>query len=282
MTVKGTAKTHRLWATEPGLFFGAFSTEEFALPLALVLYGLAANVIGFGSWIAVLLGVVITAFFIPNMLRKGTVDLLLAKPISRPTLICYKYLGGLTFIFFSTIYAIGGIWLALGIRSGLWANGTLLLIFTITFFFAILYAVSTLVAVVTRSVVASILVTILAWFVFFVIGQAYNFVDEYQRRQEQREKVNPMMNDPARGEESEWVRWIMTGIRVVHAVSPRTEDLNRLNNLIVQTDFLSGNLGDMSKFDTSKRNWWDCLLVSTAWIFIFLGLSCVWFYFKDY
>lgn len=280
MNIQGTAKTHRLWATEPGLFFGALSTEEFALPLALVLYALAGNVIGFGSWIAVLLGVIITAFFIPNMLRKGTIDLLLTKPISRPALILNKYLGGLTFIFFTTAYAIGGIWFVLGIRSGLWANGALLLIFTITFFFAILYAVSTFVAVVTRSVVASILITIVAWFGFFVIGKTYTFVDDYQRKQEDRAKV--MMNDAPRAEEPEWLRWVIGGIRAAHAVAPRTEDLNRLNSLIVQTDFLSGNLGDMSKFDTSKRNWWECVFVSAGWIAVFLGLASAWFYFKDY
>src|SRR5262249_60072701 len=136
-----------------------------------------------------------------------------------------KDLGGLMCMFVRTASAIGGIWLVLVIGYGLWDNGTLLLIFTITFFFAILYAVSTLVAVVTRSVVASILVTILAWFVFFVIGQSYTFVDDYQRKQEEREKVNPEMNHQARAGDPEWARWIMTGIRAVNPISPRPEDL---------------------------------------------------------
>ena len=33
--------------------------------------------------IALLIGVIITAFFIPNMLRKGSVDLIISKPIGR-------------------------------------------------------------------------------------------------------------------------------------------------------------------------------------------------------
>ena len=36
-----------------------------------------------GAWVALLTGVIITSFFVPNMLRKGTVDLLLVKPIQR-------------------------------------------------------------------------------------------------------------------------------------------------------------------------------------------------------
>ena len=70
--------------------------------------------------------------------------------------------------------------------------------------------------------------------------------------------------------------------RTHHAVSPRTEDLNQLNDLIVYTDFMSGSLADMNKFDNSKVIWWESLLVSAIWIGIFVGLGTLWFYFKDY
>ena len=56
------------------------------------------------------------------MLRKGTVDMLVVKPIHRVALLLYKYIGGLTFIFLNTVVAIGGVWLALGLRSGIWAD----------------------------------------------------------------------------------------------------------------------------------------------------------------
>ena len=108
-------------------------------------------IVGFigSAWIGILVSIVITAFFIPNMLRKGTVDLLLVKPIHRTTLLLYKYVGGLTFIFLNTAVAVLGIWLALGLRSGVWATPFSLSIFVLTFFFAILYSASTLFAVLT-------------------------------------------------------------------------------------------------------------------------------------
>lgn len=281
--VTGTPSTHRLWATAPCLFFGAFPLEFFAAPLSQLLYFLASYVIKFGSWVAMLLGIVITSFFIPNMLRKGTIDLLLVKPINRWLLLTYKYLGGLIFIFFTTGYAIGGVWLTLGLRSGLWANGTLILILTLTFFFAILYAVSAFVAVITRSVVASILLTVAAWFVFMVIGLLYTGVDLAERMEEQELKMRDVRGHAARPEDARWTGgWTFTIIKVIHAVSPRTEDLNELNDLIVYTDFMTGNLGDMGKFDNSKRNWWESLSVSGVWIGIFLGLAIAWFYYKDY
>ena len=88
--------------------------------------------------------VVLTAFFMPNMLRKGTVDLLLVKPIHRFALLLYKYVGGLTFIFLNTAFAMGGVWLVIGLRSGIWAQGFSCMILVFTFYFAILYAVSAL------------------------------------------------------------------------------------------------------------------------------------------
>jgi ABC-type transport system involved in multi-copper enzyme maturation permease subunit len=282
----GTPTTHRIWGTEPGVAFGLVRHEIFeffADPLCWRLYKLAHIVIGFGSWVAVLLGVVITSFFFPNMLRKGTIDLLLVKPINRWLLLTYKYLGGLTFIFLTTAYAIGGIWFVLGLRSGLWANGALLLIPSITFFFGILYAVSTFVGVVTRSVVASILLTIGAWVIFFAIGQVHAFVDLGEKLEKEEDKRREIMKQPPRPDEDRWTGgWTFTIIKLLHTVAPRTEDLNQLNDLIIYTDFMTGSLGDMGKFDQSRRNWWEALLVSGIWIAIFMGLAALWFYFKDY
>jgi ABC-type transport system involved in multi-copper enzyme maturation permease subunit len=48
------------------------------------------------------------------MLRKGTVDLLLVKPMSRITLLLFKFIGGLTFIFLTTAFIVSGLWLVLG------------------------------------------------------------------------------------------------------------------------------------------------------------------------
>ena len=112
---------------------------------------------GLGGAIALLISVVITAFFIPNMLRKGSVDLLISKPIGRSQLLVYKYIGGLTFMFLVTAFTVGGIWLVIALRSGFWDPSFLLVIPVLTFTFAILYAVSTLVAVFTRSAIAAMI-----------------------------------------------------------------------------------------------------------------------------
>src|SRR5262245_15026989 len=123
ITTYPTSGTRRVWYSEVSLFFGAVPLgEALSAPLGMQLYFLADMIIGIGSWVAILTGVIITSFFIPNMLRKGTVDLLLAKPIQRWMLLLYKYVGGLTFIFVNNCVAVFGIWLVLGWRSGIWAN----------------------------------------------------------------------------------------------------------------------------------------------------------------
>ena len=111
---------------------------------------------GPGSWSCILIAVILTSFFVPNMLRKGTVDMLLVKPIHRVTLLLYKYIGGLSFVFSMPRSR----WAASGWRSdcapasGRPASSSS--IPGITFYFAILYAVSVLIGVLTRSpIVAS-------------------------------------------------------------------------------------------------------------------------------
>jgi ABC-type transport system involved in multi-copper enzyme maturation permease subunit len=131
---------------------------------------------GWGAWLAILLSIVITSFFIPNMLRKGTVDLLLVKPIRRPTLLIFKFLGGLLFIFLNTAFVVVGMFLAVGLRSGIWTWGFLLTIFILTYFFAILYSVSALFGVLTRSPIVAILMTCFTWGFLFGVGVLYQFV----------------------------------------------------------------------------------------------------------
>src|SRR5207248_3052903 len=109
-------ETYRTWPTRLSLFFGALTlpTEMAAGPFVHTIeQGLVA---GFGAGLSMLVAIIITAFFIPNMLRKGSVDLLLAKPIARWKLLAYKFVGGLAFMFITTVVIVVGVWVALGVR----------------------------------------------------------------------------------------------------------------------------------------------------------------------
>src|SRR5205085_722090 len=137
------------------------------------------------------LSTIMTASFLPNMLTKGTVDLLLVKPTHRTTLFVYKFLGGLLFMFLNTAVIMGGIWLAIGLQAGLWINTFLLCILIYTFQFAIFYAVSARAAVLTRISIVAIMVSVMLWvFLFGLSWTHWFFIETHRARQAQDEREN--------------------------------------------------------------------------------------------
>lgn len=105
--------------------------------------------------------------FIPNMLEKGTIDLMLSKPISRPQLILGKFLGGVLIVLVNIAYLILALWFLIGIKFGIWSPDILYTIFTITFAFSSLYALMIFVGILTQS---SVLAMILSYMIFFVLS----------------------------------------------------------------------------------------------------------------
>ncbi len=313
VAVQPTAAARRLWPHEPSLFFGALPMAFLGdAPLGLQLFVLEDTIIGgIGAWVTILISVIITAFFIPNMLRKGTVDMLLVKPIHRTALLLYKYIGGLTFIFLNTTVAVGGVWIALGLRSGIWAPSFLLTIFVITAFFAILYAISTLFAVLTRSPIVAILLTCGIWFVLWLVGLAYGIGEEIRQEEKriaarQAEREAAKDQDPPPNQEEEKNdnpgggrrgrrggddanrlpfrsdNWFFQTVGAIHFVTPRTGDLNHLMSRVLYRDLLTANQVKQQKLDDARFSWGESLTVSGLFMAILLGLSCWRFATKDY
>ncbi|MCI0641419.1 MAG: ABC transporter permease [Gemmataceae bacterium] len=271
-----TSGTRRLWCARPSVFFGwlPIGEENWGVPVGFQLYVVTNTVVSIGSWVAILAGVIITSFFIPNMLRKGTVDLLLVKPIHRWALLLYKYVGGLTFVFLNIAFAIFGIWLVLGLRTGVWAHTCLLLIPVLTFFFGIMYSISTLVSVLTRSAVASILISCGAWFGFFLVGTVHRLFQDQIRVEETR-------NIPM--EKRKWTDNPIGNVAsALHAVLPRTSDLNHLSSRMLYSDFMTGSLSEANKIDLRPVDWNESMGVSALFVVLMLGLACWRFQAKDF
>ena len=266
----------RDWVYEPSILF-AIPLPFFPTSLSGAVYWIEDFLINhFGAWIGILVGVVITAFFIPNMLRKGTIDLLLAKPVRRWSLLLFKYIGGLSFVFLNATFVVGGIWLVIGLRSGIWAPGFLFSILAITFFFAILYSVSTFFAVLTRSPIVAILMTVIVWAVLFTIGIIHQFVD-LQLQAEEKMGISLTSTEPIAG------KWWVRTIQAAHFVLPRTRDLDVLTTNLLSRSLLSEaerKAKDLN--NTPSLTWGESLIVSGIFVAIMLGLSCWRFTVKDY
>ncbi|MBI4717769.1 MAG: ABC transporter permease [Planctomycetes bacterium] len=166
--------------------FGAWEVEgAYYSPLSAIgrshIIGLAVYLLVpvFLGWIGVILMIVATANMFPNLMERGAVDVLLAKPLGRPRLFLYKYLAGMTFVLFQAALFVGSTFLVLGFRWRVWVPGYLLCIPLLVLLFSYLYCVSVLVAVRTRSAVAATLVTLFAWVLFAAPAIALDTYEQF-------------------------------------------------------------------------------------------------------
>lgn len=254
------------WPHTTKLFFGATTLDD-ETPLGGMLWLVEDVIINrFGGTLVLLVGMIITAFFIPNMLRKGSVDLLVSKPIGRTQLLVYKYVGGLTFVFLLSAFTVGGIWLALAVKSGYWNPDFLLVIPILTFNFAILYAMSTLVAVVTRSATAAMLVSVGFAFLLFVVGAIKT---EYDERR-------------AAAPDVERAAWVGLLIDTTHDVLPRTRGLEVLTRKLIADGTLTPPVQRLvGAAPPAPAPLAATFGVSLAHIAAMLGAACWWFARRD-
>jgi ABC-type transport system involved in multi-copper enzyme maturation permease subunit len=291
--IKRGFRTRQEWFHQPGLLFGLIPLPIKIFKLEQIVRFIGNDVIGsFGAGSFMLLSCVITSFFIPNMLQKGTVDLLVVKPINRFTLFIYKFLGGMTFMLLNTSIIMLGVWFGLGLQSGFWVNSFLLCIPIFTFEFLIFYSISALAGVLTRSVIVSILAVVVLWSVLNSVGWAYWIaVEQYN------------VQDRPTGEvdlEKEVIRaapegWGVQFIRFLHAILPRYKDLDWLTAKQIKAELLKPD--DLSRPEIAENynfqlqvlerqfgtyTWLPALGVSTVFIGFLVGVSAWRFSARDY
>lgn len=257
-TTGGTAV--RGWPHKVSLLFGTW-TLPVPINLGETLFWIQDRLVnGVGAALALLISVVLTAFYIPNMLRKGSIDLLISKPLGRTQLLVYKYIGGLTFIFILTAFTVGGVWLALAARSGVWDLSFLIVIPVLTFTFAILYAVSTFAAVFTRSAIVSILLAVAFAVFLYIVGFVKTIFDTIKS------------NDRARKEMPEWP---FTLVDTLNNILPRYKDLDKLTTKLLSTGTLTqAEMRERTIDVLDYPSWGSTLGVSLAFIVVMLALSC--------
>jgi ABC-type transport system involved in multi-copper enzyme maturation permease subunit len=127
--------------------------------LQLLLAGGVADTAG------ILLALLWTAGFVPSFLEPSAASVLLAKPVPRWLLLAGKFAGVLTFVAFQATVFIGGTWLALGLRTGVWHPLYLVSIPVLLLHFAVFFSFSALLGVVTRSPQLSMVGSLIFWFV---------------------------------------------------------------------------------------------------------------------
>jgi len=167
----------------PGLNSNVIKPETF--------YKLMFTNLGIGfwlAWIATILALVTTAGIIPDFVSAGSIDLVLCKPLGRLRLFLTKYVTGLLFVALQvSVFSVASFFV-LGIKGGTWEPAVFLAVPVITIFFSYLYCICALLGLVTRSTIASLMLTMLAWFFMFAVGSAENLMLLGQKAIEQEVK----------------------------------------------------------------------------------------------
>jgi len=285
-----------LWPHRFSLFGDSLElTRPEGAPLGLevfILQKLLSN--GIGGTILLLVSVVVTAAFVPTMIRKGTLELLLVRPLPRWQLIVFTYVAALLFVAALLGLLILATWLVTGLLTGLWSPGILLALPTLLLFFAMLLSVSVFTGVVTRSAVAAMLVTVAYWAVLFVVGLMHLQVVASRIREETADKPRPVSvadalrprPQPARREQASSARAPFHKTRVarvvegIYAVLPHSEDLDTMVDRQLMRDFaVGGRLRQL--MESPDFTWARGIGLTLAHTAAFLIAACVIFSRRD-
>ena len=140
------------------------------LSLTRVVVAVEAIVAGAAYWIGILLSLFASAGLFSDLQAPGRVELLLAKPIGRLRVLFGHVLGVLAAIASLVVYLMGGTWLIMSLKSGVWNPRFLLSIVIVIGMFGVMYAAILLMSVWTRSTALSLIVAYGLIFVSLVMA----------------------------------------------------------------------------------------------------------------
>jgi hypothetical protein len=249
------------------MLFGAFEVPlrevSVAMFVTLLQISLAQSFVGF---LGLLIALITCAGFVPNMLQKGTLDLLLARPLSRQTLLVGKYLGGLWYVAIVATFLIAGCWAGLAIRSGYSSPGFLTSIPSLLLAFAMLHAVSVLVGVLTRSNGVAALAALGVWGAAVVVG-----------------KGRAVLESPMLGNELDLPRALREGIDVAWWILPKIPDIDAMNSRVIAAG--TGATAQLTEGGGQLLPNNDPVAVigsSLLFVIAVVGLACIAFRRRDY
>ncbi len=163
----------------------------------------------------IFLSIFATASLVPNMLEKGSVDLMLSRPFARWQLLLGRYLGGLSIVAINVAYLIGGAWLILSIKTEFWHVPFLLSGLLIISVFGVLFAIMTFVGVTARNSGVSI---IAAYLVVFFSPMLLA-----------RDQIYALLSQKI-------YQWLLDGI---YYLTPRTTELGKITTSLVLGDAIT-------------------------------------------
>jgi ABC-type transport system involved in multi-copper enzyme maturation permease subunit len=215
--------------------------SEYVLELERDLANLFAGMLG------LIVALMVCASFVPNMLQKGTLETILARPVPRGRLLFYKYLGSLWFVFIMSTALFGVCWMAISVRTGVWNPWFLACILTITANFAVIHCVSVLFGVITRQGAIAGMIGLSFW---GISGQVVQTREMMQMSADRGlSKVDPL---------------VQKTLNTCYWILPKTTDFGHLNTLFLSRSALSEDAYQRLYATTLPKIDWAWSMGSTA------------------
>lgn len=149
-------------------FFKIFGFGDNQSPTAADIYKLLFMKIGVGMWLtwgASILGLISVSGLVPDMMKGREIQMTLSRPISRTKLFLLKYLSGLLFVGLQITIFIVLAFILIKIKTGDFIFELFWGIPLVLLFFSYLYSISVFFGALTKSMLASLLLTILCWMI---------------------------------------------------------------------------------------------------------------------
>jgi len=125
--------------------------------------------------VGILLSLAATAGLVPGMLEKGTIDLLLSRPIGRPILLLSRCLGGVLVAAVHLLYLVIGLGAILALKTGVFNSGFVASGLLMALYFACLTGFMALCGVLWRSTPVTMLLGAAAFFGNLVVRLPHEY-----------------------------------------------------------------------------------------------------------
>jgi len=169
--VEGSLEGIRLFGQQAELE-GEAPESSPEMSLTSVVVAVESVVAGATYWIGILLALFASSSLFSDLQGPGRVELLLSKPVSRVQVVAGHVLGVWAAIAVLTLYLMGGTWLIMSIKSGIWNPRFLLSIGIVIGMFGVMYSAVMLMGVWTQSTALALIVAYGLIFVSMVLAGA--------------------------------------------------------------------------------------------------------------
>jgi ABC-2 type transport system permease protein len=120
---------------------------------------------------AMALAVFASAGLVPSVLEPGRIELLLSKPVRRTHILLGRYAGNVLLVAIAVTYLVLGVWILIGLKSGIWSPSFLVAIPNTVFSFAVLLSIVMLTGVLWESAALSTMIAVAVMIISPILAQ---------------------------------------------------------------------------------------------------------------